>query len=227
MYLIYCITNKITTQIYIGKTVRSLNKRKTEHLHAMKKGYSNHLYNAMRKYGWENFSWRAIDTCETKKDLLDLESVYIDMFGSFFKGLGYNMTQGGDGGFQYLKAENHPWFGRHHTEESKRKIAEAQKGPKAYNWRKHLSEDHKQRLKESRVGSTHSIETKSKMSRSRLGKYKGKDNPAAKSIRCIETQEVFSTVRDAANKYALWDSNLAKCCRGKIQTTGGRHWEYV
>lgn len=38
---------------------------------------------------------------------------------------------------------------------------------------------------------------------------------------------IFSTVREASKKYNIQETNIVKCCRGKIKTAGGYVWRYV
>lgn len=55
MGFIYKITNQINQKIYIGQTARDIKTRWREHKsHAICK-YDTHLYNAINKYGAENF----------------------------------------------------------------------------------------------------------------------------------------------------------------------------
>lgn len=75
-------------------------------------------------------------------------------------------------GFNHFGSkENHPWYGRKHTEESKNKISNSHKGIKA-------SDETKRKMSESRkgtpspkgmLGKKHSTETKLKMSVSSKG----------------------------------------------------------
>lgn len=44
-------------------------------------------------------------------------------------------------------------------------------------------------------------------------KFRGKNNPAAKSVICIETNRVFGTLTDAANYYGVDRSNIGRSCR--------------
>lgn len=46
-------------------------------------------------------------------------------------------------------------------------------------------------------------------------------------IRCIETGQVFESGADCARKMGLDPSHIAKVCKGKLNTTGGYHFEYV
>ena len=48
-----------------------------------------------------------------------------------------------------------------------------------------------------------------------------------KQIRCVETQEIFDSIRAAAKKYNLNEPHLSNCCKGKRKTHKGYHWEYV
>ena len=96
MGFIYCITNKINQKKYIGKTLNTVDHRWKEHLKDYKKRkYEKRaLYDAMNKYGSENFE------CETIGEfpdyvLEDKEKFFIDKFDSYHNG--YNLTIGGDG----------------------------------------------------------------------------------------------------------------------------------
>ena len=48
-----------------------------------------------------------------------------------------------------------------------------------------------------------------------------------KKVYCVELDKVFDSANQAATKLNLFDSNIAKCCKGKYKTTGGYHWKYV
>jgi hypothetical protein len=69
-------------------------------------------------------------------------------------------------------------------------------------------------------GKHHSEESKSKMSESR----KGEKNPKAHKVVCIETGQVFTTVKEAEQ----WcgKEGVGQCCKGKQKTAGGYHWMY-
>lgn len=74
-------------------------------------------------------------------------------------------------------------------------------------------------------GFRHTEETKKKLSEV----TKGSKNPRAKKVRCIETGQVFDYIREAnefLGKNRL-SSDISKCCKGKLKTCGGYHWEYV
>ena len=100
MGYIYCITNKINNKKYVGKTTFSVEKRWNEHLkdHKRKHLEKRALYEAMNKYGVENFTCECL--CECSNDILDVkEQEYIKLLQTYKNG--YNLTIGGDGKILY------------------------------------------------------------------------------------------------------------------------------
>ena len=97
MAYIYQITNNINGKIYVGKTVKNnIQERWKEHLKDYKKPRCEKrpLYDAMNKYGSENFSIKELEECSLE-ELNDKEIYWIEKLGSFK--YGYNATIGGDG----------------------------------------------------------------------------------------------------------------------------------
>ena len=80
------------------------------------------------------------------------------------------------------KGENHPFFGKHHSEETRKKIGEAKNG-------KHLSAETRKKMSETRKGKSLSAETRKKMSEARKGSYFF--NNGVKSIRAKTCPEGF------------------------------------
>lgn len=101
MGYIYKITNLINGYPYIGQTVNSIESRWKKHLEATNASYNYLLYNAMRKYGIENFKVEEIEQCDNSL-LNEREKYWIKMFDSYYlNGHGYNMTLGGEGTTKY------------------------------------------------------------------------------------------------------------------------------
>lgn len=109
---IYRITNKINGNTYVGKTSVNFGDRWDCHKAQLRGGYhdNRHLQNAWKKYGEENFEFAIIESVTEKEKLNDLEKKYIKQYRD--AGICYNLTDGGDGGFQ----------GKHLSDEAKRKI---------------------------------------------------------------------------------------------------------
>ena len=78
--LIYKITNKVNGKVYIGQTTKSLKERFKAHLDSSRctsEADHIHLYQAMNKYGTENFYIEKICDADTKEQLNKLEIFYI------------------------------------------------------------------------------------------------------------------------------------------------------
>ena len=89
---VYKITNTINNKVYIGIT-QSIEKRRIQHFNCKKK---HPLYNAIKKYGKNNFTFEVIDTSNDRKSLCELEKYYIKLYNSNDRKYGYNITSGGE-----------------------------------------------------------------------------------------------------------------------------------
>lgn len=93
--VIYRITNTINNKVYIGLTTQGLEQRKREHFSRLNSGNRNHkIYQALNKYGKDNFIFEVIFCCFDKKDLPFYEKLFIEIYNSYNKG--YNMSLGGE-----------------------------------------------------------------------------------------------------------------------------------
>ena len=105
MGYIYCITNLINEKKYVGKTTYSITKRFQEHCRDSKKERCERrpLYDAMNKYGIENFVVDELIECPND-ELDSYEKMYIEKLQTYGHN-GYNATKGGDGSilFDYDK----------------------------------------------------------------------------------------------------------------------------
>lgn len=100
MGFIYKITNQLNNKVYIGQTCRDLQTRWREHKSRADCGYNTHLYNAILKYGQENFKIEEIEQVETSQ--LDEQEIYwIAFYDSNNPQKGYNLTIGGQGKKNY------------------------------------------------------------------------------------------------------------------------------
>jgi group I intron endonuclease len=118
--LIYKITNKINGKIYVGKTEKSIEKRFKIHIKNALVGLrQSRLYSAIRKYGASNFSIEVIEVLEQKDCVIEklnaLEIKYIKDLDSKNPNVGYNMTDGGDGGTSEASREASSLFRKNKT----------------------------------------------------------------------------------------------------------------
>lgn len=98
--IVYCILNKVNQKFYVGKTVKTIERRFNEHVNLSRKSDRTRLSKAIRKYGRDSFSIEIIDTAD--KEILHLiEMIYINEFSP-----AYNMTGGGEGTFGLIWITN-------------------------------------------------------------------------------------------------------------------------
>lgn len=154
-YCVYMHTNKINGKKYIGITQQSVEQRWRNG-----RGYKTQVfYNAIKKYGWNNFSHDVLFDGLTKEEAEQKEIELIAFYKSDNKNFGYNVSHGGNCSGTML-------------EETKRKISEANKG-------KIVSEETKQKMKENNVrpmlGKHHTDEAKAKIRQANTGKHHSKE----------------------------------------------------
>lgn len=148
IYTIYKSTNIITGKVYIGFD-SNWPKRKQKHKTKYKK-LNLLFYDAIKKYGWDNFHWEIIyQSLDGPHTLNVMENHFINEYRSFYGFSdcnGYNMTLGGEGVLG-LSGEKSPWFNRKHSEHTKKILSEKLKG-KSHK----VSDSTKQKLRSYMIG---------------------------------------------------------------------------
>ena len=152
-YYIYLTTNLINGKKYIGQHYGKLEDSYI--------GSGNSLKKAIEKYGKENFKKEILEICEDYNALNIAEKKWIQQYNAVQDDNFYNIAEGGfnsnpcagmskeaqerrkqklseavkgEKNYFYGKhfyGADHPMYGRHHTEESKKKMREAKIGGKA------------------------------------------------------------------------------------------------
>lgn len=154
---VYKITNIINLKVYIGQSI-NIKLRWKDHINSLRRGDSSCtlLQRAWNKYRENNFVFEILELCS--EDVLDeVEAKYINLYDACNTNKGYNIEHGGN-------------KNKHLTEETKKKIGDANRGRK-------FSDEVKQKMSESRIGKNngmygkhHSEESKIKMSAARKSK---------------------------------------------------------
>lgn len=118
-YVLYEHRNKINGKRYIGITNNT-----TKRWYGKGKHYDrcSYFWNAIQKYGWDNFTHTVLISGLTLEEANELEIEYISKFKTQDKRFGYNLAAGGNNAPTML--------GKHHSEETKQKMRKAQLGKK-------------------------------------------------------------------------------------------------
>ncbi len=213
-YGVYILSDPRTDQIrYVGKTTGSLQKRLKQHLSASSlrwKSHKNHWVKELTVLGLRPLIEEA-EVFDSQKAMDEGEKFYI----SYFKSLGFKLTNSTDGG-EGLS----PGF--KHTAETKTKMQASHAGKKKAPFsaehkrniaiaraRQVCTSETRAKMSAAHTGKKHSEDTKAKMSRAALGKKKSENHRVALSVSCLgrkislETKSKMSMsqkARQAANK---------------------------
>ena len=199
-YLIYKITNLINNKIYIGQHV-------TTNVNDDYMGSGDHIKNAIKKYGIENFKKEIIAECSSFDEMNDLERELVNK--DFVNNPNtYNHAIGGTYGWKNClkyKSEEEVQNIRKHANDA---FLNLFKDPE---YRKQHAEKISNGLKEAgfdprtRLGKTHSEETKRKMSETHKINNHQKGEKNSQFGKCwiynLELQENKSIKKDELNNW--------------------------
>jgi len=176
---IYCIENLVNGKRYIGQ---GLDAKKRMHFYHRN---SHALRRAIDKYGEENFKRYILVYCE-EWELHRLEIEAIKVYHSHVSDNGYNISFGGSAPMRGRKhsdesiakiKENSSNTGKPLSEETRKKISDAQTGEKNHNFGKTASDETKRKLSEmgkgernSFFGKLHTDESRKKISKTKKRK---------------------------------------------------------
>lgn len=99
-----------------------------------------------------------------------------------------------------LAGANHPNYGKHLSEETRKKIGEANRNP---------SEETRQKMRDNHAD------------------FSGGNSSLAKIVMCIETNTIHLSGTLAGKAYGLHSTGITRCCCGKQRAAGGYTWKYV
>lgn len=202
---IYCYKNVLSNKVYIGQTY-DINRRITEHKSKALRGYKEKFYNAIRKYGFNNFEFSVLYTFQSKSlerltILLDsMESFLIRKFDSYYNG--YNSTLGGHSkrGYSLPESFKEKCRNRRHTQETKQRMSISAKGRKP------------------------PTDTLLKMRESAKGNSR-RNKAVLLFINGVPVKE-FSSVKEAALYNNISTSQMSRLCSGKRNSTTDQIWRY-
>lgn len=216
----YCIP---TDKYYVGQTINEEGRFKAHIYNAITRKDNSHFYNAIRKYGLENFIYCVLEENILRENLNMKEQEWIEYYDSYYNG--YNMTLGGDGVRRLVISE-----------ETRRKLSNSHKGRDVWNKGKHgiYSKETIKRMSESSKGKHQSYETKKKISNGLKGRpspFKGKTSPKRKKVLKYDLNgnfiKEYTSMMEAAKENPKCGNNIGAVCQGKRIQAGGFIWKYA
>ena len=207
---VYCHTNKINGKRYIGITQNKPNRR-------WQNGYgykdrNSHFYNAIKKYGWENFEHIILEENLTRKEASEKEKYYIRLYNTNNENYGYNITSGGDNNFTRNKLTEEQRINiSNKTKEAMNSVEIREYMLKVYNsedWIRKNSEATKRQW----------VTSDLKLRVQATNGYK---------VRCVETGNVYLSILEASRQTGLSRYKITQSCQNKSYIVNNTHWEYI
>lgn len=202
-YTVYAHKNLENEKYYVGMTSQNPKERWNNGW-----GYKNNtqMWKDIQESDW-NKDWvhGILGKFDNKKDALKYEAFLIAMIGSIENG--YNTSSYSGGTYK-------------RSAETKRKISESQIGEKAYWFGKHFTEETKKKISEAMTGKHHSEESKKRIRENNPSK------PVIQFSKDGELIAEYPSEMEACRQTGCNHSNIYKCCIGKRKSCGGFIWKY-
>lgn len=204
---------------------------------------STHFYNAIQKYGWENFKGEILENVNTVEEANEKEKYYISLYNSTNQDIGYNITSGGwnckmaeetkriisnKAKERYKNPKNNPMYGKKHTKESLEKMKIKKQGINNPMYGKHLSDESKEKISQSHIGKKIDNSYWTDEYREQHSKrMKENAKECSKKILCIEDNIIFNSITEAAKHYSVSVSTLSGHLHGYQHTCSKKHFKFV
>lgn len=201
----YCVYKHTAPhgKVYIGITCQLPCQR-----WARGKGYRNnwHFYNAIQKFGWDNFQHEILYTGLTQEEAAQKEFELIAQYDATNEERGYNRDYGGT-------------VRRPTSEETRRKLSAAHKGKATTKGPAHPQWGKKGPLSQN-YGRKHTPEERALMSANNTRKI---------PVVCVEDGKVYSSAVEAAKDKGTYLTSITNCCKKRphYNTAGGYHWRFA
>jgi hypothetical protein len=238
--IIYKITNLVNGKVYIGQTVEKrgfngrykysgidIEKVYKHHKHRKNKGnrYNNHLYNSIKKYGFEAFKVVKIFDFAFSKEELDIkEEVWINYFDCINNG--YNNMSGGSSGRpskETIEKSSRAKFKKVICLTTN-KVFESIKFAGEYygiNY-KYISECclGKRKTGGKLADGTKLMWTYYNSTEEERQKILNAEFYNYSKVICITTNKIFNSIKEAGMYYKCTSTNISMCCRKTTKSAG-------
>jgi len=204
-YTLYIHTNKMNNKKYIGITSQKPESRWRNNGNGYKE--CPKFYNAIMKYGWNNINHEIIKNNLTKKDAEELEIKYIKKYNTTNEKYGYNIQNGGN-------------TTGTHSEETKRKIGEGNKG-------KIISKEAIEKMKKAlKIRMKYELENDLNNRRFYVNNFINYVEKTKRKVINLDTYETFNSITEAGIKYNIHHSIVRKSCLDGRKHVGYRFAYY-
>ncbi len=224
--VIYLLTDSTNGKQYVGQTTQLLRKRLREH----RRKHYTYIDQAIKAHSWQNFTVEVLDECTNSDELNERERYRIATLGTRAPN-GYNLTDGGNGS-----------LGCPLTQMAKDKISATRRKravicvelgitfesvAKAAKWAGVTPTAIVQACRDSdrRAAKFHWIyldgESGDEQTRQKIIASHGQ-----RAVLCIELEQVFPSIKDAATWAGVSVSSIVKSCKDSNKLAANYHWAY-
>ena len=218
---IYLFINKVNNKKYVGQSV-DISRRYYQHsinsYNSNHKEYNSYFYRAIRKHGFNNFSFEILEECNLE-ELDNREKYWIEYYQSNIEEKGYNLTIGGSGGPDRSKTIYQYDLNKNFI----RTFKNAYEAAKELNLHQSAIQQcamHGNYVK-SVGGFIFTYEGDD------LSWYKNKQKRGVARIAKNGERVEFETLKEAALASNTCGSNITKVLNGQRKTAGGYKWEEI
>ena len=235
----YMVTNNINGKVYVGSHSWS-----GEGIDPNYYGSGTAITRAVKKYGKENFQvevlyyYETVEECRADEERILTEYNVKDCPHSYnLKNSAIGMTS------EDMTGENNPNYGKHFSEEHRKKLSESKKGEKhplygkrgkdSPNYGKHHTEEARQKMSQARKGKRgkdtsmygkhHTEETRKKMSQA--NNYR--KTPIVAIQKDTGKIRVFESITECARQLNLCKSHIYYYLNGRCKTCKGYTFKYI
>ena len=219
---IYQILNLSNGKRYVGQAQNIANRIREHKRKRNGQSSTNRLYNAVKKYGWDSFSWSILERVDDFARLDEREKFWIDVLEVCDEAKGYNIC-----------AEPGTTRGWHHTDATRAVLREQAHG-RVGAQNPFLGRKHSLATK-ARIGSKNSAKVWTEAEKEKLRTARavsGSGRPARPVDQIDPATDVvvktWPTVSDACRELGISFSTVIECCQGKRgrKTAKGYRWRY-
>lgn len=211
MYSVYVHTVKENGKKYVGQAVGDPHERWGSNGHRYK---GQIFYRAIKKYGWDNITHEIIATGLTREEADKMEIELIAEYKSNVNGYGYNMTPGGRDG-----------AGRPGGQNPNAKAVVCIETGEIWECANYCAKDLNVNPASLQESLHHGYKCKGKH-------YKYLDdedyipNKEPYAVRCVETGQVWKTVRECAEELGVNKRNIVRYCNKQRKAKNGLTYVY-
>lgn len=230
IYLITCLANE---KRYVGQTRQGLSTRMYEYRREahVRLDMNRPIADAIRKYGLDSFVFEEIDRADSEEEMDYMECYWIAFYRTANRKYGYNVQTGGQ---QRPKVKNRMQKGIRcvETGEVFASMAEAARArnisPAALTvhmkgTNKSCNGQHWEWTNNPGATIYNSSDAVKNVFKATSRRQRISNKSTLTSVQCVETEEVFNSMTEAARKYGIDKRSIFSAIERRI-TAGGVHW---